>query len=276
MPMPITCWTISAFAWRKTCNHARLTIETRRPASVPANFLTQEQCIVASPACPCNQGMVTTGQGNAASPARADDFATAWRELRADDEIQFTQVTLPETDPRPDWLTEFQQWLGEIFTPVAGALVEAWPVLKWVLIGLAVLIAAYFLYQTLGPGFRRKRRNVDDPQDWSPQEHEALALLEEADRLAAGGDYDEATHLLLKRSVGQIAEARPDLVEPSSTARELAAEPRLPDAARTAFSLIAAPVERSLFALRKLEKADWQAARAAYSDFALARKAIGA
>ncbi len=220
--------------------------------------------------------MVTTGQGNAVSPATADDFATAWRKLRADDEIQFARVELPETDPRPDWLTEFLEWLGEIFTPVAGALVEAWPVLKLLLIGLAVLAAAYFLLETFGPGWRRKKQEGDDPHDWSPQEHEALALLEEADRLAAVGDYDEATHLLLKRSVGQIAEARPDLVEPSSTARELAAEARLPDAARAAFALIAAPVERSLFALRKLEEADWQAARAAYADFALARKAIGA
>lgn len=196
--------------------------------------------------------------------------------MRADDEIQFAQVELPETDPPPDWLTEFLEWLGEIFTPVAGALVEAWPVLQWVLIGLAALAAIYFLLETFGPGLRRRKRDADDPQDWSPQEHEALALLDEADRLAAAGDYDEATHLLLKRSVGQIADARPDLVEPSSTARELAAEARLPDAARAAFALIAAPVERSLFALRRLEEADWQAARAAYADFALARKAIGA
>ncbi len=219
---------------------------------------------------------MTTGQGNAASPARADDFASAWRELRADDEVQFTQVQLPEADPPPDWLTEFLQWLGEVFAPVASALVEMWPVLKWVLIGLALLAVAYFLFETFGPGFRRKKRNPADPQEWAPQTHEAMALLEEADRLAAAGDYDGATHLLLKRSVGQIALRRPDLVEPSSTARELAAEPRLPDAVRAAFALIAAPVERSLFALRKLEEAEWQAARAAYADFALAQKAIAA
>ena len=64
---------------------------------------------------------------------------------------------------------------------------------------------------------------------------------------------------------------RPDWVEPSSTARELAALPALPDGARTAFRIIAERVERSLFALRALDRADWEAARAAYADFALAR-----
>ncbi len=90
-----------------------------------------------------------------------------------------------------------------------------------------------------------------------------------ADRLAAEGRFDEATHLLLQRSVGQIAAARPDLVEPATTARELAAMGALPDAARTAFGTIAGRVERSLFALRALGADDWQAARAAYADFAL-------
>jgi hypothetical protein len=75
--------------------------------------------------------------------------------------------------------------------------------------------------------------------------------------------------LLLKRSVGQIADARPDWLGPSSTAREIAALPALPERARGAFTTIAERVERSLFALRRLSADDWQAARAAYADFAL-------
>jgi len=181
---------------------------------------------------------------------------------------------MPEPDPPPDWLAELMEWLSDLFSPVGNTLTDIWPVLMWVLIGVVVLVVLYFLYETFGPGFRR--RKSEGEAEWVPEEGAALALLEEADRLAATGDYDEATHLLLKRSVNQIAEARPDLVEPSSTARELAAEPRLPEAARTAFGLIAAPVERSLFALRKLEEGDWQSARAAYADFALAQKAISA
>ncbi len=108
-----------------------------------------------------------------------------------------------------------------------------------------------------------------------PDRDEALALLEDADRLAAAGRFDEATHLLLRRSVSQIAGARPDWVHPASTAREIAAISALPDAARRAFALIAGRVERSLFALRALDAADWQAARAAYADFALQRLPSG-
>lgn len=217
---------------------------------------------------------MTTGQGTAAPLAKAGDFGSAWQELRDDEEIQFAQVELPEAEPPPDWLADFMEWLSEILSPVGSAMVDSWPVLKWVLIAGAAVLAAYFIYQLVVPGLKWRKRRPDENDDWLPAEGEALALLEEADRLAAAGDYDEATHLLLKRSVRQIAEARPDLVEPSSTARELAAEPRLPVAARNAFGLIAAPVERSLFALRKLEEGDWQAARAAYADFALVHKSL--
>lgn len=217
---------------------------------------------------------MTTGQSTAAPPATAGSFDTAWRELRADDDIQFAQVEMPQSDQPPDWLERFFQWLADFLAPVGNLLVRSWPVLMWVLIVLAVLLAAYALYRLFGSGTGSRRRNAAHKDDWAPQQGDALALLEEADRLAAAGDYDEAAHLLLKRSVGQIAAARPDLVDPSSTARELAAEPRLPEAARNAFALIAAPVERSLFALRKLEERDWHAARAAYADFALAQGSL--
>ncbi len=219
---------------------------------------------------------MTTGPGTAAPPTKAGDFASAWRELQADGDIQFAPVEMPEREPPPDWLTELLRWLGDLFAPVGSALVEVWPVLRWVLLAAAILALTWFLFETFGPGFRRRKREDSAAEEWAPERGEVLALLEEADRLAAAGDYDEATHMLLRRSVIQIAEARPDIVEPSSTARELSAEPRLPEAARTAFALIAEPVERSLFALRKLDEGDWHAARAAYADFALARKAIPA
>ena len=143
----------------------------------------------------------------------------------------------------------------------------------WILIALAV--AARRRARRGATACRSCRRaQAEEPAapDWVPDAGEALALLEDADRLAAEGRYDEATHLLLKRSVGQIAAARPDLLEPSSTAREIAELPALSEAARGAFALIAGRVERSLFALRSLSADDWHAARAAYADFALAAR----
>ena len=103
---------------------------------------------------------------------------------------------------------------------------------------------------------------------WQPETGAALTLLEEADRLAAEGRFEEATHLLLQRSVAQIASARPGWLEPSATAREIAMLPALPETARRAFAVIAERVERSLFALRRLSAEDWHVARAAYAEFA--------
>lgn len=218
---------------------------------------------------------MTTGKVNDALPAQGEDFAQAWQNMRGDEAIQYAEVALPEQAPPPDWWVNFMAWLAEFMSPVGAFFVAIWPVLYWVLIVGGIALLAYLIFRTFGPDLLAKRSLAEEAEEWVPDQQEALALLEEADRLAAGGQYDEATHLLLKRSVGQIAQARPDLVEPSSTARELSAEPRLPEGARTAFAVIAGRVERSLFALSALSATDWQAARDAYADFALAQKTLG-
>lgn len=189
--------------------------------------------------------------------------------MRSDGEVQFAPVEMPEAEPAPDWLINFLDWVGEAFSPVAQTLVWAWPLLFWVLVAAAVALLILLIVRIIDPATLRRRRNKVEEADWTPEEEQALALLEEADRLAEEGRFDEATHLLLQRSVRQIADIRPDLVDPSSTAREIAALPALPDNARGAFSAIAERVERSLFALRQLSREDWQAARTAYSEFAL-------
>jgi hypothetical protein len=217
----------------------------------------------------------------AESPAESGGSAPAgWAELRRDADIQFAPVEIPELPPpEPTWfqrlLAEIFQLLAELLNPVGQALTGAWWWLKWALLAAVVIAALVLLVRLIAPAFGRRagRGAKAGPAagDWAPDRAASLALLEDADRLAAEGRFDEATHLLLQRSVGQIAAARPDWVEPSSTARELAALPALPQAARAAFGVIAARVEASLFALRALERADWDAARAAYAEFALAR-----
>ncbi len=217
---------------------------------------------------------MTTGNGKEALPAQGESFAKAWQDMRADSAIQYAEVAMPERAPPPDWWVRFMGWLAELLSPIAQLFVASWPVLSWVLIGGGIALLAYLIFRTFGPGLFARRSGAEEAEDWVPDQQEALALLEEADRLAAAGQYDEATHLLLKRSVGQIAQARPDLVDPSSTARELSAEPRLPEGARSAFAVIAGRVERSLFALSALSAADWHAARDAYAEFALAQKSL--
>lgn len=206
-------------------------------------------------------------------PGEIERASEAWRAVRADDSIQYSPFELPEEQPPepPGWLRSIFEWLADLLAPVGELLGMSWPVFKWVLLGIGVVLLALLLWRLVSPALAWRPKPGIEEEAWVPDRTQAIALLEEADRLAAEGRYDEATHLLLQRSVGQIAAARPDWVEPSSTARELAALPALPEAARGAFAVIAERVERSLFALRRLGAEDWQAARAAYADFALAR-----
>lgn len=192
-----------------------------------------------------------------------------WRAVRDDGSIQFAPVDPPRRAEQPQWLQDLFEWLASVIEPVGRLFGTSWPVVKWILLALAVAGALLLLWRLVEPLLDRPATSAAEEPEWLPRRDAALALLEDADRLAAEGRYDEATHLLLRRSVGQIAAARPDWVAPSSTARELALLPALPTAARQAFALIAERVERSVFALRSLGRDDWQAARDAYAEFAL-------
>ncbi|MXO74977.1 hypothetical protein GRI40_07050 [Altererythrobacter aerius] len=204
------------------------------------------------------------------------DAGQAWEAVRADPAIQFAPVTQPATPPPepPGWLQSLFRWLTELLEPVGRALGMNWPTFRWVLLAIAIVAALALAWRIVGPAIGWRPRAAPVPEsEWAPETGDALALLEDADRLAAEGRFDEATHLLLRRSIGQIAAARPGLVEPATTARELSGMAALPDGARSAFATIAERVERSLFALRALGPDDWQAARDAYARFALARLA---
>jgi hypothetical protein len=206
--------------------------------------------------------------------ASAQDAARAWRSLRDAGDIQFAPLP-PYTPPEPPgWL----KWLGELLRrllePLGKLLGVSWPVMEKLLIAFAALLVLFLVWRLLQPLLSRLRlpaRGVEP--EWGPDRNAAVALLEEADRLAAEGRYGEAAHLLLQRSVEHIAAARPEWLLPASTAREIAAFPMLSERARRAFAEISARVERSLFALRDLDAGDWRAARAAYADFALAELA---
>ena len=202
-----------------------------------------------------------------------------WRALRDDPDIQFDEFAMAPPEVRePGWFDEIWRSILEslagLFGPVGELMTINWTLVKWVLLGLLALFALYWLARSFGPLARMRGQEnagsesaASDP-NWQPSEEESVALLADADRLAGEGRFDEATHLLLKRSVNQIAKAQPTWVDPSSTARELAALPAFSDRAATAFGTIAERVERSLFALRPLDKNDWEAARAAYANFA--------
>lgn len=202
--------------------------------------------------------------------AAQEQAARDWAALRADGDIQFSPLTPMKPPQPPEWLERLKDWLESALGPAGQWLGASWPTLKWVMLGIAALLILLLVWRLIAPHTGWRPRPSAPQEEWSPDRKQALALLEDADALAALGRFDEATHLLLIRSVGQIRAVRPDWLDPSSTAREIAALPALPERARNAFAVIAARVERSLFALLPLVEDDWRAARAAYADFALA------
>ena len=216
-------------------------------------------------------GVSAAGGIIAGSEAAARDSA-AWTSLRADSSIQFAPVAPPPPQVTPDWLLAVGRFIERLLRPLGELLGMDWRWLMWTLLALAGAGALWLGWTlALAPLLARRRAaQVAVSEEWAPDRDAALTLLEDADRLAAAGQYGEAAHLLLRRSVGQIGEARPGWLSPASTAREIGALQGLPERARQAFATIAQVVERSLFGLRGAGEGEWRQARAAYADFALA------
>ncbi|WP_338467401.1 hypothetical protein RXV95_02230 [Novosphingobium sp. ZN18A2] len=209
----------------------------------------------------------------------------AWRAMRHMNDIQFAPVPdKADTPPQwPEWLQAIGRFLADLLKPVGqflewlfGPLMRAvgahWNGIEIALALLACAGAVWIAWMLAKPWLLARRKAAPDAAEgeWTPGHGAARALLEDADRLAAEGRFAEAAHLLLQRSVGHIADTRPEWLAPSSTAREIGRIEQLPSRARVAFAVIAAEVERSLFALHGLSREDWQRARDAYADFALA------
>ena len=190
--------------------------------------------------------------------------------MRGDEDFQFAaKPPEPEVEP-PQWWQDFLEWLNDVLGPVGEALAYAWPALRILLLVLLAAGVLTLLWVILSPyieEWRGRKPLVED--EWQPDKSAARRLLEEADALAASGQYDEAAHLLLFRSIEDIERRRPDLLRPSNTSREIERFDSLPEKAREMFAVIAGQVERGIFASAPIGEAGWTASRNAYGEFAL-------
>ena len=173
--------------------------------------------------------------------------------------LQFDFKAVPQPKP-PEWLDGLLRFLGEL-----GPLVRF---LFWggLVIGAALII--WFVVREVLALRRRRRPEAVAPADWRPDAGAARALLDEADALAAAGRFGEAIHLLLFRSIDDIAGRRPGLLRPALTSRDIAALDQMPGEARSAFGRIAQEVERSFFGGRSVAADDFTRARRDYEVFA--------
>ena len=223
-----------------------------------------------------------------AAPAVDQDFASAHQALKADPAIQFNLTPTPPPPKPPEWLKQLLEWLGDVMKPVGrfldwiGAMMPDAPFarfLLWTVLAIAAATLLVLTYMRLRHGKWRLpwgKGEVPDfiaaeEDEWRPEAAPVRSWLEEADALAATGRFAEAIHHLLLRSIEDIARRRPRLVRPALTSRELSASDGIPSAARELFAAIARLVEQSLFGGREVGAADWDEARSAYADFALAR-----
>jgi hypothetical protein len=224
------------------------------------------------------------GQTQVPAAAAEAQFQQAWQALRGDGTVQFDLTPAAPPPQPPEWLRTLGHWIADLFRPLGRAV--AWltsqmpdapyaRVLLWAVLILAALALIWLLVQRWRSGdwrwprWRRAELEAPVDEDWKPAEAPARAWLEEADALAARGQFAEAVHHLLRRSIDDIAWRRPQIVRPALTSRDIAATDGIPGQARALFKPIVAIVERSLFGGRAVSADEWSATRQTYAEFAL-------
>jgi hypothetical protein len=196
------------------------------------------------------------------------EFDKAFRRLKSQDQLQFEMANaLPP--PKMDWLKK----LLKPFFEFLGAMLPVFKILFWALLAFGAGLILYIIAMALW-NFRQARKNREDDDNqpsplYRPSSERARILLAAVDELAEQGLYAEAVHQLLFRSVQDLTLARPNMIRRSYTSREIAGLHELTPETRTAFSFIAAEVERSYFGGRSLDKQAFLRCREAYAQLAV-------
>jgi hypothetical protein len=204
----------------------------------------------------------------AADPIAAAQIARVQAQLLHDSTIQFRFDTVPPPQPPPPWLVALLRAIGRALHGLA----EPLGYLLWALLIGGVLSILVFLGRDLlaPPKLSGSKAlgALDKEAAWRPDRAVARALLEDADRLAAAGQFTEAAHVLLFRSIEDVRSRAPHLIAPSLTSRDIARLPEIPAAPRSAFSKISDVVEQAVFGRRPVDEPGWIACRDAYAQFA--------
>jgi hypothetical protein len=206
----------------------------------------------------------------AADPIAAAPLAAVQARLLHDSRIQFHfDATLPPPHP-PPWLVVLLRAIGQALHGLA----EPLGYLLWALLIGGVLSILVFLGRDLLTPPKLSAVKIlgalDKEAAWRPDRDVARALLEDADRLAAAGQFTQAAHVLLFRSIEDVRRRAPHLIAPSLTSRDIARLTEIPAAPRSAFNKISDVVEHAVFGRRPVDEPGWIACRDAYAAFAFA------
>ena len=198
---------------------------------------------------------------------RADDdkFQQTFRRLKRNDSLQFELTEAPPLPETPSWLKALGEFIGAIFEFLGPILY----VLFYVGLGAIAMGIIYLLATTLMAARFARRDKTEETTDtplYQPEQAQARILLAEIDALAAKGEYGQAVHILLFRSIQDIDANRPNIIRRSLTSREIGQLSILTPQARSVFSNIASIVERSFFGGQNIGRSDFDTARAAYAE----------
>ena len=130
-----------------------------------------------------------TAPASATVPANdAAAAEAAWRSIRESGDIQFAPVPPDPVPVTPDWLKALGRFLEWLLSPLGRLLGGSWSVIEMLMLVGAGLGVLWIAWSLLWPLWRERgtHRRVAEPE-WAPLREEALALLEDADRLAAQG-----------------------------------------------------------------------------------------
>jgi Domain of unknown function (DUF4129) len=171
------------------------------------------------------------------------------------EDLKLEPIDMPQLWNPPEWLARIVE------------------ILFWLLIGVGVLLAVFYLGREVPAwlGRRRQLKTGATPMvQGSPfaADSQLLDALGRADRLAAEGQFAEALHLLLLHSIDYLKRHLGGVYGPSSTAREILQRARLPDGGRNSLGAIVDAAEVSYFGGRPVDGGVYAACRRHYQAFA--------
>jgi hypothetical protein len=157
----------------------------------------------------------------------------------------------------------------------AGALGSFVSFLLWGALGIGAIFLILFIIREIGR--RQKDAKIDPDEDVigeepAPVEAELAAPLDDAELLARAGKFAEAIHMLLLRTLAELARAD-GKVAAHLTSREILASIRLREGAREALTELVNVVEPTWFGDDVPGELDWQRCKAQFDRFVAAYRA---
>lgn len=170
-----------------------------------------------------------------------------------------------------DWRWEHREPPSD--TPSRTLGLVAWSLLWLIVIATVVLAVAWLVLLLFDPS-RRWRARPDESGDVSRGEDPPAGLsaapLGDAEALAARGEYAEAIHVLLLRTLDELRRRIDTSFADSLTSREIVTSLKMPRAARVALADLVTAVELTYFGGRRPARDQYVRCREHFERFAAA------